>query len=46
MSYLYSNQLKQYKKQGFVSPINIFSEEKAKKSEKKLNLLKIKNLMS
>ena len=30
MSYLSSNQLKQYKDEGFVSPINIFSKEKAK----------------
>ena len=30
MSYLSSNQLKQYKDEGFVSPIDIFSKEKAK----------------
>ena len=30
MSYLSSNQLKQYKDEGFVSPINIFSKDKAK----------------
>ncbi len=29
MSYLSSNQLKQYEDEGFVSPINIFSKEKA-----------------
>ena len=29
MSYLSSNQLKQYKKNGFVAPINIFTKEKA-----------------
>ena len=30
MSYLSPNQLKQYKDEGFVYPINIFSKEKAK----------------
>ena len=29
MTYLSSNQLKQYEDEGFVSPINIFSKEKA-----------------
>jgi len=42
MSYLSSNQLKQYKKQGFVSPINIFSEEKAKKIRKEIELIENK----
>ena len=30
MTYLSSNQLQQYKDEGFVSPINIFSKDKAK----------------
>ena len=30
MTYLNSNQLKQNEDEGFVSPINIFSKEKAK----------------
>ena len=30
MTYLSSNQLKQYRDEGFVSPINIFSKDKAK----------------
>ena len=42
MSYLSSNQLKQYKNQGFVSPINIFSEEKAKKIRKEIELIENK----
>ena len=30
MTYLSSNQLQQYKDEGFVSPIDIFSKDKAK----------------
>ena len=39
MSYLSSNQLKQYKDDGFVSPINIFSKEKAKEIRKEIELI-------
>jgi len=43
MTYLSSNQLKQYKDKGFVSPINIFSKEKAKKIRNEIEL--IENIM-
>ena len=39
MSYLSSNQLKQYEDQGFVSPINIFSKEKAKQIRNEIELI-------
>ena len=39
MSYLSSNQLKQYKDKGFVSPINIFSKEKAKEIRDEIELI-------
>ena len=39
MSYLSSNQLKQYKDEGFVSPINIFSKEKAKEIRNEIELI-------
>ena len=39
MSYLSSNQLKQYKDEGFVSPINIFSKEKAKEIRDEIELI-------
>ena len=39
MSYLSSNQLKQYEDEGFVSPINIFSKEKAKKIRNEIELI-------
>ena len=42
MSYLSSNQLKQYKDEGFVSPINIFSKEKAKKIRSEIELIENK----
>ena len=42
MSYLSSNQLKQYKDDGFVSPINIFSKEKAKEIRKEIELIENK----
>ena len=42
MSYLSSNQLKQYKDEGFVSPINIFSKEKAKEIRKEIELIEKK----
>ena len=34
MTYLSSNQLKQYEDEGFVSPINIFSKDKAKQIQR------------
>ena len=39
MSYLSSNQLKQYENEGFVSPINIFSKEKAKEIRNEIELI-------
>jgi ectoine hydroxylase-related dioxygenase (phytanoyl-CoA dioxygenase family) len=39
MSYLSSNQLKQYKDEGFVSPINIFSKQKAKEIRDEIELI-------
>ena len=42
MSYLSSNQLKQYKDEGFVSPINIFTEEKAKEIRSEIELIENK----
>ena len=39
MSYLSPNQLKQYKDEGFVSPINIFSKEKAKEIRDEIELI-------
>ena len=42
MSYLSSNQLKQYKDEGFVSPINIFSKEKAKEIRNEIELIENK----
>jgi len=39
MSYLSSNQLKQYENDGFISPINIFSKEKAKKIRDEIELI-------
>ena len=39
MSYLTSNQLKQYEDEGFVSPINIFSKEKAKEIRNEIELI-------
>ena len=39
MSYLSSNQLKQYKDEGFVSPINIFSKEKAKEVRNEIEFI-------
>ena len=42
MSYLSSNQLKQYKDNGFVSPINIFSKEKAKEIRNEIELIENK----
>ena len=42
MSYLSSNQLKQYKDKGFVSPINIFSKEKAKEIRDEIELIEKK----
>jgi len=42
MSYLSSNQLKQYKDCGFVSPINIFSKEKAKEIREEIELIENK----
>ena len=42
MSYLSSNQLKQYEENGFISPINIFPEEKAKEIRKEIELIENK----
>jgi non-haem Fe2+, alpha-ketoglutarate-dependent halogenase len=42
MSYLSSNQLKQYEDEGFVSPINIFSREKAKEIRNEIELIEKK----
>ena len=39
MTYLSPNQLKQYEEEGFVSPINIFSKEKAKKIRNEIELI-------
>ena len=39
MTYLSSNQLKQYKDKGFVSPIDIFSKDKAKEIRKEIELI-------
>ena len=39
MTYLSSNQLKQYEDEGFISPINIFSKEKAKKIRNEIELI-------
>ena len=39
MSYLSPNQLKQYEDEGFVSPINIFSKEKAKEIRDEIELI-------
>ncbi|MDC0151177.1 phytanoyl-CoA dioxygenase family protein [Candidatus Pelagibacter sp.] len=42
MSYLSSNQLKQYNDNGFVSPINIFSKEKAKEIRNEIEIIENK----
>ena len=42
MSYLSSNQLKQYEDAGFVSPINIFSKDKAKEIRNEIELIENK----
>jgi hypothetical protein len=39
MTYLSSNQLKQYEDKGFVSPINIFSKDKAKEIRNEIELI-------
>jgi non-haem Fe2+, alpha-ketoglutarate-dependent halogenase len=39
MAYLSLNQLKQYKDEGFVSPINVFSKEKAKEIRDQIELI-------
>ena len=39
MSYLSPNQLKQYEDEGFVSPINIFSKEKAKEIRNEIEFI-------
>ena len=39
MSYLSSNQLKQYEDEGFVSPINVFSKDKAKEIRNQIELI-------
>ena len=42
MSYLSANQLKQYKDEGFVSPINIFTKEKANEIRNEIELIEKK----
>ena len=42
MSYLSSNQLKQYKDEGFISPIDIFSKGKAKKIRNEIEIIEKK----
>jgi len=42
MTYLSSNQLKQYENEGFVSPINIFSKDKALEIRKEIELIEKK----
>jgi|TARA_B100001093_G_scaffold116428_1_gene108782 ectoine hydroxylase-related dioxygenase (phytanoyl-CoA dioxygenase family) len=42
MSYLSSNQLKQYKDEGFVSPINIFTKNKANEIRNEIELIEKK----
>ncbi len=42
MTYLSSNQLKQYEDEGFVSPINIFSKDKAKEIRDEIELIEKK----
>ena len=39
MTYLSSNQLKQYEEEGFVSPINIFSKDKAKQIRNEIEVI-------
>ena len=42
MTYLSSNQLKQYEDDGFISPIDIFSKDKAKKIRNEIELIEKK----
>ena len=42
MTYLSPNQLKQYETEGFISPINIFSKDKAKKIRNEIELIENK----
>ena len=42
MSYLSLNQLKQYEDNGFVSPIDIFSKEKAREIRNEIELIEKK----
>ena len=42
MTYLSSNQLKEYKDKGFVSPINIFSKDKTNEIRKEIELIEEK----
>ena len=42
MTYLLLNQLKQYEDKGFVSPINIFSKDKAKKIRNEIEIIEKK----
>ena len=44
MAYLSSNQLKQYKDEGFVSPINIFSKDKVKQIRNEIELIETKQI--
>ena len=42
MTYLSSNQLKQYEEKGFISPINVFSKDKAKQIRNEIELIEKK----
>ena len=42
MTYLTSNQLKQYEDEGFVSPINVFSKDKAKEIRNEIEMIESK----
>ena len=42
MTYLSSNQLKQYEDEGFVSPINVFSKDKAKEIRNEIEIIENK----
>ena len=44
MSNLSANQLKQYKDEGFVSPIDIFSKDRANSIRKEIELIEKKYL--
>ena len=43
MTYLSSNQLKQYKDQGYISPIEVLSNSEALAARKEIELIEKKN---